>query len=366
MRKRIAALFVAYVVLVCPVNVYAEGIAVPKPIADFLDGASEVINGIEGIFSQAKESIASIFSQESKTQLGAAYRGAANPTEEGAASEEYPVYAASIEGALINTAPAFPVPAPSGISYQEAKQLAEDAATKAILVSLIISRSGSGYTQDLTERFNQLNRNIRNSFEQASEEDPIDNLSGITISNSALEDVSINTDQAAAFTGGLSASQGSFDTLGIGTTTPSDTLALNGAFFLSPITPTETTARLYNMGGDLYWNGSLIGGASAGTWGTNGSDVYRVGGNVGVGTSTPQHALDVVGSVNVSVFDQNNRTTGLTINGGQAIFSNFGNSSNLFVGNAVGANTTGSITYYNTIFGLDSGANIPDASSGGD
>jgi hypothetical protein len=89
-------------------------------------------------------------------------------------------------------------------------------------------------------------------------------------------------------------------------------------------------------------------------------------GNVGIGTTTPAYTLDVNGTVNASGGTQSGpRNVGFSIAGGQALFSNNGNSSNLFVGNVVGTNATGSAAYFNTIFGLSSGANIADVSSGG-
>ncbi|MEK7147322.1 MAG: hypothetical protein AAB806_00335, partial [Patescibacteria group bacterium] len=51
--------------------------------------------------------------------------------------------------------------------------------------------------------------------------------------------------------------------VGIGTTSPSDTFAINGATYFSQISaPSITTDRLYNTGGDLYFAGNLIGSAS--------------------------------------------------------------------------------------------------------
>lgn len=81
---------------------------------------------------------------------------------------------------------------------------------------------------------------------------------------------------------------------GVGTTTPSDTLALDGPFYIAQITaPAVTTDRLYNDGGDLYWNGALIGGGGVGSWSSNGTDVYRASGNVGIGTSSPYAKLSI-------------------------------------------------------------------------
>ena len=88
------------------------------------------------------------------------------------------------------------------------------------------------------------------------------------------------------------------------TTLTSDTLTTD-SIFLPAGTPASTASRLYNTAGDLYWNGSLIAGGAVGSWNTNGSgDVYRLTGNVGVGTSTPEAGLHVAGDGRVR-FEQN-------------------------------------------------------------
>ncbi len=84
--------------------------------------------------------------------------------------------------------------------------------------------------------------------------------------------------------------------VGIGTTTPTDTLSINGAALFAPITPTQTASRLYNTGGSLYWAGNVIGGATTGNWTSDGTHVWRTTGNVGIGTTTPYAKLSVEGS----------------------------------------------------------------------
>ena len=84
--------------------------------------------------------------------------------------------------------------------------------------------------------------------------------------------------------------------VGIGTST-SDALALNGSAYLTNITaPLNTTNRLYANAGDLYWSGNLLGGASTGNWTSDGTNVWRTAGNVGIGTSSPFETLSVVGN----------------------------------------------------------------------
>ena len=60
--------------------------------------------------------------------------------------------------------------------------------------------------------------------------------------------------------------------------------------------PSSTTAKLYNQGGDLYWNGSALGTAgSAGGWTDDGTVVRLTTGTdkVGIGTDTPEFKLSL-------------------------------------------------------------------------
>ncbi len=83
--------------------------------------------------------------------------------------------------------------------------------------------------------------------------------------------------------------------LGIGTTTPPELLSVvGGALYLDNFTPGTVTNRLYAQGGSLYWNGSsLTAGNASSSWDGNGTDVYRLTGNVGIGTTTPSSLLTV-------------------------------------------------------------------------
>jgi hypothetical protein len=130
-------------------------------------------------------------------------------------------------------------------------------------------------------------------------ENNITNLSGVTITNANLtaSEIPDLSGTYLSLNGGAVSGTTSFaDDVGIGTTSPSDVLAVNGPIFLANVSPTATSNRLYSNGGALYWNGSLLGGASVGNWATDGTNVWRTGGNVGIGTTSPGSALSVVGS----------------------------------------------------------------------
>ena len=124
-------------------------------------------------------------------------------------------------------------------------------------------------------------------------------LTDTTLSGAlTLPDITTNLLLYANSSGVLSAATGlniTNNSLTIGTTTAHEKLTIDGPIYLGSNTPAATTNRLYNTSGSLYWNGSVVAGASVGSWNTNGTDVYRLTGNVGIGTSTPQSKLSVIG-----------------------------------------------------------------------
>jgi len=173
----------------------------------------------------------------------------------------------------------------------------------------------------------------------------------------------LNIQSNKSYDGNTIINEGNAGKVGIGTNTPEDKLHLNGAFLLqkqitAPSTPTD---RLYNVAGELYWNGATLKGVKGdkgdiglqgpvglpgtnglpgakgdkgdiglqgpvglpGTnglpgakgdkgdtgqqglqgdsvWTKSGDNIHRMIGNVGVGTNDPKAKLDVNGAVKIS------------------------------------------------------------------
>jgi len=164
-------------------------------------------------------------------------------------------------------------------------------------------------------------------------------ITGPTITGASITGASISGSSnvsgtlSGTFTGGVVASSLVADTstlildatndrIGIGTTSPADTLSVNGAVYLAPISaPSTATDRLYNTSSSLYWGGSLVGGATVGTWTLSGSNVYRASGNVGIGTTSPYTKLSVVGEVAAQKFTATSTNATSTFNGALNIAS---------------------------------------------
>lgn len=76
--------------------------------------------------------------------------------------------------------------------------------------------------------------------------------------------------------------------------TASGLTTFNDPLTLAQVTaPSPSADKLYNLAGDLYWAGSVIGGASTGQWTSDGTNVWRAGGNVGIGISIPLAKLHI-------------------------------------------------------------------------
>jgi hypothetical protein len=168
---------------------------------------------------------------------------------------------------------------------------------------------------------NLSNVTITNANLTASEIPGLDylSLSGGTLSGDLVLNGNATTTGTSYFTGDV----------GIGTST-SDALAIEGSEYLADITPPTVTAnRLYSSGGDLYWAGSVVSSSAIGHWTSDGTNAWRLSGDVGIGTSSPFAALSVVGNgyftgalTAASINAANATTTNAT---STTLFSTFGN-----------------------------------------
>jgi hypothetical protein len=93
--------------------------------------------------------------------------------------------------------------------------------------------------------------------------------------------------------------------VGIGAAVPSEKLEVNGAIHLDSSTPNSTSLALYNNAGTLTWNGSALAVGSSVSGAANyipfftgpsslgDSIIYQSGGNIGIGSTTPNWTLSI-------------------------------------------------------------------------
>ncbi len=149
--------------------------------------------------------------------------------------------------------------------------------------------------------------------------------------------------------------------LTVGTSTAHATFTLDGSAYLSRITPpSETADHLYNVAGDLYWAGNVIGGVSAGQWATDGTNAWRASGSVGIGTTTPSATLSLTGTAgsgNLFAFASSTGSNILTLDAKGAL--NFGTSTtraNIYI-NGGGTTTQSLLSYDNIAIGNEAFSN---------
>ncbi len=167
-------------------------------------------------------------------------------------------------------------------------------------IQTIIQRiTTPGITQeDLTLALNTLRRELGPQQPQTE----VRGFSGDGLTSSINQVVNniTNGNTTGTYTGGFTG------------TVDADTLSSDSGLLLSSYTPVTTSNLLYNTSGDLYWAGNLLAGSAVGNWASNGTDVWRSGGNVGVGTTSPFAKLSVSGN---GYFDGNITSTNLTATG---------------------------------------------------
>ncbi|MFH1427322.1 MAG: hypothetical protein ABIG60_02230, partial [Patescibacteria group bacterium] len=157
----------------------------------------------------------------------------------------------------------------------------------------------------------------------------------------------------------------SFGNVGIGTTTADERLAIDGRLQLGPLdAPVVTDDKLYNVGGNLFWDSlNLTGGGvlPAGTAGQTiyhtganwqaSSNLYNDGTNVGIGTTSPFSKLTLWGTGNLLELSNNASSTiflvtdtGSTTIGSTIISPNASSLGDLLVSNGTSAYWQGTST----------------------
>ncbi len=196
----------------------------------------------------------------------------------------------------------------------------------------------------------------------------IANIDSSTITNSSFSGSSVSADSgsftslsvsdSATFGTTTATNLSATDWLAVGTTTRQDTLTLDGAFYIASTSiPSDSSSRLYNSNGDLYWAGNIIGGATTGNWATDGTNVWRASGNVSFlySSSTIYSSFNTASTTNLIVGNNsfNNLLGSGLINTGGALTLDTS-----VVNSYIDASTTIAKLYKNNIFtGLQTFAN---------
>ena len=107
------------------------------------------------------------------------------------------------------------------------------------------------------------------------------------------KDVAINANPAKG--GNVTMTSATMGMVGIGTGTPTAKLDVLGTFKLRDGSQGANKVLVSNADGVASWQEPST--IDDGKWALNGTDIYRLTGNVGIGTSTPTAKLDVIGGI---------------------------------------------------------------------